>query len=163
MPNLRKLNLGNNNICDLSIAYICLYIKNQKNKLISLNLKDNKITITGMIALVSTIDKINKNNNNTYSLNKVNLSGNLLDLVPIPKRLGKEFLNVRIEKLCLGNHSYNINDLNVLLSFINNIINITVLDISKTVVDNVSINLIFNRVKYIFKKNEIKKLLFRQY
>ena len=156
IPNLRKLNLSNNDICDLSIAYICLYIKKQKNKLISLNLKDNKITITGMIALVSTIDKINKENNNNYSLNKVNLSGNLLDLVPIPKRLEGEFLHVRIEKLCLGNHSYNINDLIILLNFINNIQNITVLDMSKTVVDNVSINLIFNRVSENISLKKLK-------
>ena len=155
LPNLRKLNLGNNNICDLSILYICLYIKSQKNKLISLNLKDNKITITGMITLLSTIEKINKENNNNYSLNKLNLSGNLLDLVPIPKRLGTEFLFVRIEKLFLGNHSYNINDLNILLSFINNIQNITVLDLSKTVFDNVTIKLIFNRVS---ENMHLKKL-----
>jgi hypothetical protein len=50
-PILQKLNLSNNNICDLSLLYISLFIKGQKNKLISLNLKDNKITITGMITL----------------------------------------------------------------------------------------------------------------
>ena len=153
LPNLQKLNLANNNICDFSIIYICLYIK-KYNKLISLNLKDNKITITGMIALVSTLEKINKINND-YSFNKLNLSGNLLDLVPIPKRLGNHFLNVKIEKLCLGNHSFNINDLNILLNFINNIQNIKVLDLSKIVFDNVSLNLIFNRVS---ENSSLKKL-----
>ena len=153
LPNLQKLNLANNNICDFSIIYICLYIK-KYNKLISLNLKDNKITITGMIALVSTLEKINKTNND-YSFNKLNLSGNLLDLVPIPKRLGNRFLNVKIEKLCLGNHSFNINDLNILLNFINNIQNIKVLDLSKIVFDNVSLNLIFNRVS---ENSSLKKL-----
>jgi hypothetical protein len=54
MPNLTKLNLSNNNLCDLSIMYLSLYIKNPKNKLISLKLKDNKITIKGMILLIST-------------------------------------------------------------------------------------------------------------
>ncbi len=158
LPNLRKLNLGNNNICDLSIVYICLYIKSQKNKLISLNLKDNKITITGMITLLSTIEKINKENNNNYSLNKLNLSGNLLDFGSIPKRLGTEFLYIRIEKLFLGKHSYNIDDLNILLSFINNIQNITVLDLSKTVLDNRTINLIFNRISenVFLKKLKLK-------
>ena len=155
LPNLTSLNLSNNNICDISIVYICLYIKEQKNKLNSLNLKDNKITITGMLTLISTIDKINKINNNNYSFKKINLSGNLLDLVPIPKRLGTHFLNVRIEKLCLGNHSFNINDLNILLNFINNIQNITVLDLSKIVFDNVTLNLIFNRVS---ENNSLKKL-----
>ena len=119
-PNLLKLNLANNNICDLSLLYISLYIKGQKNKLISLNLKDNKITITGMITILSTIEKINKLGKENYSLKKLNLFGNLLDLVPIPKRLTK-FFNILIEKLCLGSHSFNINDLNILLDFINNI------------------------------------------
>lgn len=154
LPNLRKLNLANNNICDFSIVYICLYLKRQNNRLISLNLKDNKVTITGLITLVSTFEKINKINN-SYSLNKLNISGNLLDLVPIPKRLGTHFLNVRIEKLCLGNHCFNINDLNILLNFINNIQNITVLDLSKVVFDNVSLNLIFNRVS---ENTSLKKL-----
>jgi hypothetical protein len=146
LPYLKKLNLANNNICDLSLLYISLYIKNQKNKLTSLNLKDNKITITGLITFLSTLENINKINNNTYSFGKLNLSGNLLDLVPIPKRLGTNFLNVRIKKLCLGNHSFNINDLNILLDFINNIQNISILDLSQIVFDNVSLNLIFNRV-----------------
>ena len=146
LPNLQKLNLANNNICDLSLLYISLYIKDQKNKLTSLNLKDNKITITGLITFFSTLEKINKLNNNNYSFEKLNLSGNLLDLVPIPKRLGTKFLNVRIKKICLGNHSFNINDLNILLDFINNIQNISILDLSKIVFDNVSLNLIFNRV-----------------
>ena len=146
LPYLKKLNLANNNICDLSLLYISLYIKNQKNKLTSLNLKDNKITITGLITFLSTLENINKINNNNYSFGKLNLSGNLLDLVPIPKRLGTNFLNVRIKKLCLGNHSFNINDLNILLDFINNIQNISILDLSKIVFDNVSLNLIFNRV-----------------
>ena len=145
LPNLRKLNLANNNICDLSLLYISLYIKSQKQKLSSLNLKDNKITITGMITLASTFEKINKNNKN-FVLQKLNLSGNLLDLVPIPKRLGTQFLNVYIKKLCLGNHTFNINDLNILLSFINNISNITVLDLSKSAFDNVSLNLIFKKI-----------------
>jgi len=155
LPNLTKLNISNNNICDLSIVYICLYMKEQKNKLTSLNLKDNKITITGMLTLISTLDKINKTNNNNHSLSKLNLSGNLLDLLPIPKRLETYFSNVRIEKLCLGNHSFNITDLNILLNFINNIKNITVLDLSKIVFDNVSLNLIFNRVS---ENNSLKKL-----
>ena len=146
LPNLKKLNLANNNICDLSLLYISLYIKNQKNKMTSLNLKDNKITITGLITFLTTLEKINKINNNNFSFEKLNLSGNLLDLVPIPKRLGTNFLNVRIKKLCLGNHSFNINDLNILLDFINNIQNINILDLSKIVFDNVSLNLIFNRV-----------------
>ena len=146
LPNLQKLNLANNNICDLSLLYISLYIKDQKNKLTSLNLKDNKITITGLITFFSTLEKINKLNNNNYSFEKLNLSGNLLDLVPIPKRLGTKFLNVRLKIICLGNHSFNINDLNILLDFINNIQNISILDLSKIVFDNVSLNLIFNRV-----------------
>ena len=155
LPNLTKLNISNNNICDLSIVYICLYMKEQKNKLTSLNLKDNKITITGMLTLISTLDKINRTNNNSHSLTKLNLSGNLLDLLPIPKRLETYFSNVRIEKLCLGNHSFNISDLNILLNFINNIKNITVLDLSKIVFDNVSLNLIFNRVS---ENDSLKKL-----
>ena len=145
LPNLQKLNLANNNICDLSLLYISLYLKEQKNKLSSLNLKDNKITITGMITLISTLEVINKSNNN-FSLKKLNLSGNLLDLVPIPKRIGTKFSNIKIEKLCLGSHSFNINDLNILLNFIINIQNILILDLSKIIFDNVSLNLIFNRV-----------------
>ena len=155
-PNLQKLNLANNNICDISLLYISLFIKGQKNKIISLNLKDNKITITGMITILSTIEKINKLNNKNYSLKKLNLSGNLLDLVPIPKRLGSRFLNILIEKLCLGNHSFNINDLNILLDFINNIQNITILDLSKIVFDNVSLNLIFNRVSENISLKKLK-------
>ena len=145
LPYLQKLNLANNNICDLSLLYISLYLKEQKNKLSSLNLKDNKITITGMTTLLSTLETINKSNNN-FSLKKLNLSGNLLDLVPIPKRIGTKFLNIKIEKLCLGSHSFNINDLNILLNFINNIQNMFILDLSKIIFDNVSLNLIFNRV-----------------
>jgi hypothetical protein len=126
--------------------------------LTSLNLKDNKITITGLITFLSTLENINKINNNNYSFGKLNLSGNLLDLVPIPKRLGTNFLNVRIKKLCLGNHSFNINDLNILLDFINNIQNISILDLSKIVFDNVSLNLIFNRVSenVFLKKLKLK-------
>ena len=52
LPNLMKLNLANNNICDLSLLYISLYIKGKNNKLESINLKDNKITITGMITFL---------------------------------------------------------------------------------------------------------------
>ena len=155
LPNLRKLNLANNNICDLSLLYISLYIKNQKNKLLSLNLKDNKITITGLITLASTFEKINKNKKN-FVLKKLNLSGNLLDLVPIPKRLGTQFLNVYIEKFCLGNHSFNINDLNILLSFINNIPNITILDLSKSAFDNVSLNLIFRKISESLSLKKLK-------
>ena len=147
LPNLMKLNLANNNICDLSLLYISLYIKGQNNtKLVSLNLKDNKITITGMITFLSSLEKINKSNKNICLLKKLNLSGNLLDLVPIPKRLGTHFLNIHIEKFCIGNHSFNINDLNILLNFINNLKNINILDFSKIAFDNVSLNLIFNRV-----------------
>ena len=162
LPNLTKLNLANNNICDLSIAYISLYIKNPNNKLSSLNLKDNKITITGMMTLLSTIEKINKvnkgekSNNNKFILKKLNLSGNLLDLVPIPKRLGRQFLNIYVEKLCLGNHSFNINVLNILFNFINNIHNIIILDLSKIVFDNVSLNLIFNRVSENISLKKLK-------
>jgi len=163
LPNLTKLNLANNNICDLSIVYISLYIKNPNNKLSSLNLKDNKITITGMMTLLSTIEKINKvnkgeksNNNNKFILKKLNLSGNLLDLVPIPKRLGRQFLNIYVEKLCLGNHSFNINVLNILFNFINNIHNIIILDLSKIVFDNVSLNLIFNRVSENISLKKLK-------
>ena len=156
LPNLQKLNLANNNICDLSLLYISLYIKKQKNKLTSLNLKDNKITITGLITLFSTLEKINKLNNNNYSFEKLNLSGNLLDLVPIPERLGTKFLNVRIKQLCLGNHSFNINDLIILLDFINNIQNISILDLSKIVFDNVSLNLIFNRVSENISLKKLK-------
>ena len=163
LPNLTKLNLANNNICDLSIVYISLYIKNPNNKLSSLNLKDNKITITGMMTLLSTIEKINKvnkgeksNNNNKFILKKLNLSGNLLDLVPIPKRLGRQFLNIYVEKLCLGNHSFNINVLNILFNFINNIHNIIKLDLSKIVFDNVSLNLIFNRVSENISLKKLK-------
>jgi hypothetical protein len=148
LPNLTSLNLESNNICDLSIVYICLYLK-EKSKILNLNLKDNKITITGMITLISTLDKINKKINkeeNYYSLHNLDFSGNLLDLVPIPKRLGIHFLNVRIEQLALGNHSFNIDDLNILMNFINNIKNITSLDLSKIGFDNYSLNLIFNRV-----------------
>ena len=159
LPNLISLNLENNNICDLSMVYICLYLK-EKSKILKLNLKDNKITITGMITLISTLDKINKNLNekNYYSLNELNLSGNLLDLVPIPKRLGINFLNVRIENFALGNHSFNIDDLNILMNFINNIKNITILDLSKIGFDNISLNLIFNRVS---ENISLKKLKLR--
>ena len=166
IPNLTYLNLENNNICDLSIVYICLYIK-EKSKILNLNLKDNKITITGMITLISTLDKINKmkNNNdnndaqiNYYSLKELNLSGNLLDLVSIPKRLGVHFLNVKIEQLFLGNHSFNIDDLNILMNFVNNIKNITLLDLSKIAFENVSLNLIFNRVS---ENSSLKKLILR--
>ena len=163
-PNLTYLNLENNNICDLSIVYICLYLK-EKSEILNLNLKDNKITITGMITLISTLDKINKmksNSNNTeikyYSLKELNLSGNLLDLVEIPKRLGIHFLNVKIEQLYLGNHSFNIDDLDILMNFINNIKNINLLDLSKISFDNVSLNLIFNRVS---ENNSLKKLILR--
>ena len=158
--------MENNNICDLSIVYICLYIK-EKSKILNLNLKDNKITITGMITLISTLDKINKmkNNNdnndaqiNYYSLKELNLSGNLLDLVSIPKRLGVHFLNVKIEQLFLGNHSFNIDDLNILMNFVNNIKNITLLDLSKIAFENVSLNLIFNRVS---ENSSLKKLILR--
>ena len=155
LPNLQKLNLANNNICDLSLLYISLYMKEQKIKLTSLNLKDNKITITGMTTLLSTLEKINQTNNN-YSLKKLNLSGNLLDLVPLPKRVGTHFLNIKIEKLCVGNHSFNINDLNILLNFINNIQNITILDLSKIAFDNVSLNLIFNRVSENISLKKLK-------
>ena len=146
MPNLTKLNLSNNNITDLSLVYISLYIKIPNCKLFSLNLKDNKITITGMITLISTLDFVNKENQNKCSLRRLNLSGNLLDYVPFPKRLGTNFLNVNLEKLCLSNHSFNIDDLNILFNFINNIKTIKILDLSKTVFDNVSLNFMFNRV-----------------
>ena len=159
LPNLIHLNLENNNICDLSMVYICLYLK-EKSKILSLNLKDNKITITGMITLISTLDKLNKYNKkeSSYSLNELDLSGNLLDLVPIPKRLGIHFLNVKIENLSLGNHSFNIEDLNILMNFINNIKNIIMLDLSKIGFDNVSLNLIFNRVS---ENISLKKLKLR--
>ena len=146
MPNLTKLNLSNNNLCDISIVYICLYIKRSENKLISLNLKDNKITLTGMMTLMSVLDYKNKQDKNSSSLRRLNLSGNLLDYVPIPKRLGTNFLDVKLEKLCLSNHCFNISDLNILFNFINNIKTIKILDLSKTVFDNVSLNLLFNRV-----------------
>ena len=146
MPNLTKLNLSNNNLCDICIVFICLYIKRSENKLISLNLKDNKITLTGMMTLMSALDYKNKQDKNSLSLKRLNLSGNLLDYVPIPKRLGTNFLNVNLEKLCLSNHCFNINDLNILFNFINNIKTLKILDLSKTVFDNVSLNLLFNRV-----------------
>ena len=155
MPNLTKLNLSNNNLCDLSIVYICLYIKRSENKLISLNLKDNKITLTGMITLISILDYKSKQDENSLSLKRLNLSGNLLDYVPIPKRLGINFINVKLEKLCLSNHCFNINDLNILFNFINNIKTIKILDLSKTVFDNVSLNLLFNRVS---ENTTLKKL-----
>ena len=159
LPNLICLNLENNNICDLSMVYICLYLK-EKSKILSLNLKDNKITITGMITLISTLDKLNKQNQkeNIYSLNELDLSGNLLDLVPIPKRLGIHFLNVKVENLSLGNHSFNIEDLDILMNFINNIKNISMLDLSKIGFDYVSLNLIFNRVS---ENISLKKLKLR--
>ena len=156
--NLTKLNLSGNNICDLSIVYICLYLKQPNSKLQSLNLKNNQITISGMLSLISTLDYINKENKNMNVLKRLNLSGNLLDYVPIPKRLGINFLNIKLEKLNLSNHSFNINDLNILFNFINNIKNIKILDLSKTVFDNVSLNLIFNRVS---ENTSLKKLKLR--
>ena len=119
MPNLTKLNLSNNNLCDLSIIYLCLFIKNPKSKLISLKLKDNKITIKGMITLISTLDYVNKEINNINSLKNLNLSGNLLDYVNIPKSL-TNFNEVYLEKLNLSNHSFNVDNLNTLFDFINN-------------------------------------------
>ena len=83
------------------------------------------------------------------------LSGILLDYVQIPKRLGTDFLNVNLEKLNLRNHSFIINDINTLFDFINNIRNLKILDLSKTVFDNMSLNLVFNRVS---ENNSIKKL-----
>ena len=108
-----------------------------------------------MITILSTIEKLNKLGKENYSLKKLNLSGNLLDLVPIPKRLTK-FLYILIEKLCLGSHSFNINDLNILLDFINNIQNINILDLSKIVFDNVTLNLIFNRVSEYITLKKLK-------
>ena len=158
LPNLTKLNLSNNNICDLSMAYISLYIKEKNCQLISLNLKENKITITGMITLISTLDRINEKNKEGSTLKKLNLSGNLLDLVPITKRLGSDFMNVNLYKIDLSNHSFNINDLNVLLNFINNINCINVLDFSKVNFDNVSLNFVFKKVS---ENNSLKKLKLR--
>ena len=155
ISNLTKLNLSNNNICDLSLVYICLYIKIPNSKLISLNLKNNIITISGMLALISTLDYINRETKNGCNLKRLNLSGNLLDYVPIPKRLGTDFLNANLEKLNLRNHSFSINDINTLFDFINNIKTLKILDLSKTVFDNMSLNLVFNRVS---ENNTIKKL-----
>ena len=158
LPNLTKLNLSNNNICDLSMAYISLYIKEKNCQLVSLNLKENKITISGAITLISTLDKINTKNKEGSTLKKLNLSGNLLDLVSIPKRLGTDFYNVNLYKISLSNHSFTINDLNVLLDFINNIKCINVLDLSKINFDNVSLNFVFNKVS---ENNSLKKLKLR--
>jgi hypothetical protein len=155
MPNLTKLNLSNNNLCDLSIMYLCLYIKNPKNKLISLKLKDNKITIKGMILLISTLDFVYKEIKNINSFKKLNLSGNLLDYVNIPKTLGTDFVNLNLEKLNLSNHSFSLENLNTLFDFINNIKNIKVLDLSKTVFDQKLMDLVFNRVS---KNKSLKKL-----
>ena len=155
IPNLTKLNLSNNNICDLSLVYICLYLKNPKSKLISLKLKDNMITISGMLTLISTIEYINKENKNSCSLKKLNLAGNLIDNTHIPNRLGTDFLNVNLEKLNLSNHSFSEDDLNILFNFINNIKNIKILDLSKTVFNNIPLNVIFKRVA---ENNSLKKL-----
>ena len=76
--------------------------------------------------------------------------------MPLPKRLGIHFLNVRIENLALGNHSFNIEDLNILMDFINNIKNIITLDLSKIGFDNISLNLIFNRVSENFSLKKLK-------
>ena len=155
MPNLTKLNLSNNNLCDLSIMYLSLYIKNPKNKLISLKLKDNKITIKGMILLISTLDFVYKEIKNINSFKKLNLSGNLLDYENIPKTLGTDFVNLNLEKLNLSNHSFSLENLNTLFDFINNIKNIKVLDLSKTVFDQKLMDLVFNRVS---KNKSLKKL-----
>ena len=155
IPNLTKLNLSNNNICDLSLIYLSLYIKNPNCKLISLNLKNNIITITGMLTLISTLNYINKENKNSSTLKKLNLSGNLLDYEPIPNRLGQDFLNVGLEKLSLRNHSFSNNDLNILFNFINNIENLQILDLSKTIYDIASLNLVFKRVS---ANKSLKKL-----
>ena len=153
--NLTKLNLSNNNLCDLSLIYLCLYIKNQNCKLISLNLKNNIITITGMLTLISTLNFINKENKKIYVLKRLNLSGNLLDYSPIPNRLGTDFLNVNLEKLSLSHHSFSTNDLNIIFDFINNIKNIKILDLSNTIFENVSLNLIFKRIA---ENKTLKKL-----
>ena len=155
IPNLTKLNLSNNNICDLSLVYICLYLKNPKSKLVSLNLKDNIITIIGMLSLISTIEYINKENKKSCTLKKLNLAGNLLDYDHIPERLGTDFLNINLEKLNLRNHSFSENDLNILFNFINNIKNIKILDLSKTVFDDKSLDIVFKRVA---ENNSLKKL-----
>ena len=155
IPNLTKLNIANNNICDLSIIYICLYLKKQNSKLQSLNLKNNQITISGMFTLISTLNYINTNNKDICPLKRLNLSGNLLYNVHFPKRLGTNFLNVKLEKLNLSNHSFNIDDLKILFNFINNIKNIKILDLSKTTFDKESLNLIFNRVS---ENTSLKKL-----
>ena len=155
IPNLTKLNLSNNNICDLSLIYLSLYIKNPNCKLISLNLKNNIITIIGMLTLVSTLNYINKENKNCSTLKKLNLSGNLLDYDTIPNRLGQDFLNVGLEKLSLRNHSFSNNDLNILFNFLNNIENLQILDLSKTIFDIESLNLVFKRVS---SNKTLKKL-----
>ena len=155
IPNLTKLNLSNNNICDLSLVYICLYLKNPKSKLVSLNLKYNIITITGMLSLISTIEYINKENKKSCTLKKLNLAGNLLDYYHIPERLCTDFLNVNLEKLNLRNHSFSENDLNILFNFINNIKNIIILDLSKTVFDDKTLDIVFKRVA---ENNSLKKL-----
>lgn len=146
MPNLTKLNLSNNNLCDLSTIYLSLYIKNPKSKLVNLNLKENKITIKGMITLITSLNFNNREMNNRHSFKKLNLSCNLLDYISIPEELGTKYLDVNLEKLCLSNHRFNTDNLNILFNFINNIKNIKVLDLSQTVFNNKSINLIFKRV-----------------
>lgn len=146
LKNLTKLNLSCNNICDVSLVYLSLYFKTPNCRLTSLNLKDNKITITGMITLISTLNNINKNNNKAYVLKKLNLSKNLLDYIRLPKRLGTDFLFIHIEKLSLRNHTFHIDDLQILFDFINNIKDLKCLDLSKNIFPFVALNLAFNRL-----------------
>ena len=70
------------------------YYIGDENYGIALTIDDN--SYMGLVS-VSVLDYKSKQDKNSFSLKRLNLSGNLLDYVPIPKRLGINFINVKLE------------------------------------------------------------------
>lgn len=146
LPNLQELNLSNNNLTDISAVYLSLYIKKQNCKLQNLILKDNKITLIGLMTLLTCL------NDSGYQMNKFNISSNAID--SLPKRMTK-MSNIKLKSLKIGGHNFTIDDLSYLLDFLKVNPSIEIIDLSKLLLDNVSLHFLFNKFQ---NNSHLKKL-----
>lgn len=137
MPLLNTLKLSNNNLSDKCIIYIGLYIKEPKCALETLDISHNKITTAGLMGLLSIINK-SKN-----TLKDVNLSSNIID--SLPSRI-INFNTTYLKSLAIGNNNFTIDNLSILIDFANITKTLRRLDLSKSILDNIMVHLIFKKL-----------------
>lgn len=137
LPLIKSLMLANNNLSDKSIIYIGLYLKEPRCGLETLDISHNKITTSGLMGLLSVL------NASKTQLKNFNISSNIIN--SLPSRI-INYNQTSIECFAIGNHNFTIDDLSILIDFAGITQTMRRLDLSKVILDNIILHLIFKKL-----------------